>query len=55
MLSCTVNYTPNGTYMTYEDSSMVTYQMTLAFQELDPIYNADYGNLNGGTDTDIGF
>ena len=55
LLSCTVNYTPNGTYMTYENSSMVTYQMTLAFQELDPIYNADYGNLNGGTDTDIGF
>ena len=55
LLSCNVNYTPNGTYMTYENSSMVTYQMTLAFQELDPIYNADYGNLNGGTDTDIGF
>tara|TARA_Y100000593_G_scaffold47970_1_gene90659 strand:- start:859 stop:2208 length:1350 start_codon:yes stop_codon:yes gene_type:complete len=55
LLSCNVNYTPNGTYMTYEDSSMVTYQMTLAFQELDPIYNADYGNLDGGTDTDIGF
>ena len=55
LLSCNVNYTPNGTYMTYEDSSMVTYEMTLSFQELDPIYNADYGNLNGGSDRDIGF
>ena len=39
----------------FTSTSMVTYQMTLAFQELDPIYNADYGNLDGGTDTDIGF
>ena len=49
---------PNNTYMTYdEDFSMVTYQLTFSFKELDPIFNDDYGNLDGedGLDTNIGF
>ena len=28
--------------MTYEDTSMVAYSLTLAFQELLPIFNDDY-------------
>ena len=44
LLSCAVDYTPNNSYMTYSDStrSMVSYTMTLQFNELDPIYESDY-------------
>jgi len=38
-----VNYTPNGTYMTYAGGgSMVQTTLTLSFKELEPIYNIDY-------------
>ena len=39
--SCDVQYTPDGTYMTYEDPfrTMTSYQLTLSFGELDPIYD----------------
>ena len=39
-----VNYTPNGNYSTYEDGVMTAYQMTMGFQEIEPVYNDDYGN-----------
>ena len=39
-----VNYTPSGQYSTYEDGVMTSYQMTMGFQELEPVYNDDYGN-----------
>jgi hypothetical protein len=45
-----VNYTPQGTYMTYEDGTMVSYNITLAFKEIIPIYDTDYKN-----DHPIGF
>ena len=52
-----VNYMPTNSYMTYDDTSMVQYQLTFAFQEVDPIFNSDYGNLKGidSADTEIGF
>ena len=34
-----VQYTPDGSYMTYDDGSMTSYQMSLNFGELNPIYN----------------
>jgi len=37
-----VNYTGSGTYATYEDSTPVHMQLTLQFQELNPIYFEDY-------------
>jgi hypothetical protein len=37
-----VNYTPQGSYMTYEDGTMASYNITLAFKELVPIYYEDY-------------
>ena len=40
----TVNYTPNGPYSTYEDGVMTAYNITMNFQEMNPIYNDDYGN-----------
>jgi hypothetical protein len=44
LLSCDVDYTPDGTYMTFndEEKTMTSYQLTLRFSELDPVYNTDY-------------
>ena len=42
LLGCSVNYTPQGSYMTYEDGTMVSYLMQLAFQEIEPLYDTDY-------------
>ena len=52
-----VNYMPTNSYMTYDDTSMVQYQLTFQFQELDPIFNDDYENLEGDDsgDMEIGF
>ena len=44
LLTCSVDYTPNNSYMTYSDESrsMVSYTMNLQFGELDPLYESDY-------------
>ena len=57
LTSCNVRYTPNGTYMTYEDPyrTMAAYQLTLAFNELDPIYDSDYSELDQDRDQVIGY
>lgn len=49
-----VDYTPDGSYMTYEDGSMTSYRLTMQFQELQPIYNDDYA-VDGNTDSIIGY
>ena len=46
LLSVGVNYMPENTYMTYEDTSMVSYSLSLSFQELESIYNDDYDSDN---------
>ena len=46
LLSTSVNYMPDNSYMTYEDSSMVSYSLSLAFQELTALYNDDYDSDN---------
>ena len=38
---CAVNYTPDGGYMTYDNSAMVAVELSLSFQEMEPIYNND--------------
>ena len=39
----TVNYTPDGSYMTYRDEpSMTSYQITMSFGEIEPIYADEY-------------
>jgi len=43
LVNTTVDYTPNGTYSTYEDGVMTGYELTLEFKELTPIYSDDYG------------
>ena len=42
--SVNVNYTGEGNYTTYEDGTPVSMIMDLTFQELEPIYNTDYGD-----------
>jgi hypothetical protein len=37
-----VEYTPDGSYMTYKDGSMTSYSVSMQFSELTPIYNEDY-------------
>jgi len=39
--NCSVNYTPDGSYMTYDNTAMVALEMSLSFQEMEPIYNND--------------
>ena len=41
LTSFTAQYTPDGSYMTYEDGSMTSYEIQLSFGELNPIYNDD--------------
>ena len=51
LLSLNVNYTPNANYATFSDGTMVAYQLTMRFQELEPVYNDDYGSVTN----EIGF
>ena len=47
MMSTSVNYTPDGNYATYSDGSMVSYSLTLNFQEIEPVFNTDYEKVQG--------
>ena len=53
LTSCSVDYTPDGTYMTYDgdEKSMTAYRLGLTFQELEPLFDDEYG-LN---DDNVGF
>ena len=51
----TVNYTPEGNYATFRDGKMISYQITMSFQELEPVFNDDYGNSQNAPDTELGF
>ena len=42
-----VNYTPDGSYMTYANGSMISYEVVLSFSELDPIFDDDYTKADG--------
>ena len=55
--SVTVSYTPEGQYATYVDGYMVSYEMQMQFQELEPIFNDDYtqGTGSSGPDKEIGY
>ena len=52
-----VNYTPTGNYSTYQDGTMVSYEITMGFSELEPVFNDDYDGGTTGTtpDEQIGF
>ena len=53
---CIVDYTPDGSYATFYDAeaTMTQYSMTLQFNELEPIFNEDYGRP-GQNPTIIGY
>ena len=40
----TVNYTPDGSYMTYDDGSMTCYNITMGFNEMEVVYSNDYAD-----------
>jgi hypothetical protein len=42
-----VNYTPAGSYATYNDKAgtMSSYDLTMSFTELDPVYSDDYNGI----------
>ena len=44
--SITTNYTPEGQYATYVDGYMVSYEIQMQFQELEPIFNNDYESIS---------
>ena len=50
-----VSYTPEGQYATFNDGAMVSYQITMQFQELEPIFNDDYTNDGTNPSPDIGY
>lgn len=39
-----VNYVPDGSYMTLPNSAMTAYEISMSFQEMDPIFDSDYGS-----------
>jgi hypothetical protein len=45
LTGCSVNYAPYGSYMTYngDQKSMVAYELSLTFQELEPLFDDEYG------------
>jgi len=51
----TVDYTPDGNYATFEDGVMTSYQISMTFQELEPVFNSDYTELDNNGDTEIGY
>jgi len=65
LTNCSVNYTPDGQYMSYDDSSpdgrsMTAYELSLSFNELEPIFDDDYDKDFDGKDegkdfTNIGY
>ena len=59
LTGCSVNYTPDNSYMSYDDSdpdgrSMTAYELTLSFNELEPIFDDDYDD-GDNSPTNIGY
>ena len=60
LTSCSVDYTPDGSYMTYwsknaDGRSMTSYALTLQFQELEPVFDDEYGEVDQNKDKFIGY
>ena len=53
MTNFNVNYTPDGSYMTYSDGSLTQYDVQMSFGEIEPIYADEYDGAETG-DSDIG-
>ena len=46
MTSLTTQYTPDGNYATFETGHMTAYSITMALQELEPVFSSDYNSDN---------
>jgi len=62
LTNCSVEYTPDGQYMSYDSSdiderSMTAYELSLSFNELEPIFDDDYENMENakGSFNHIGY
>ena len=55
LTSFNVNYAADGTYATFGNTSPIAYELQFSFQELTPIFNDDYTELDQDEDTRIGF
>lgn len=54
--SFNVEYTPEGQYATFTSGAMVSYQITLQFTELEPIFNDEYSlGDDKSNDIEIGY
>lgn len=52
LTAMSVDYTPDGSYMTYgDDAGMTSYGLNLSFTEIMPLYDVDYNNSSA----DMGF
>ena len=45
-----VNYSPDGQYMTYKDGGMTAYDLSMTFAELDPVLANDYEGIDNDTE-----
>ena len=45
LANCSINYTPDGYYASHTDGYLVTYDLTMQFQELEPVFNDEYANF----------
>ena len=52
LINFSVNYAPEGTHISYEDGQPASYQITMSFSELEPIYESDY-NQSDSLNTDL--
>ena len=52
LTACSVNYTPAGSYATFIDGAMTSYEIGLQFSELEAIYDDDYLELS---ENEIGY
>jgi hypothetical protein len=57
LVNCAVDYTPTGSYMTFnrddgEDGGMVSYKLSLTFNELEPVYEDEYNKFSNN---DVGY
>ncbi len=62
LTNCSVEYTPDGQYMSYDsgdidERSMTAYELSLSFNELEPIFDDDYENMENakGSFNHIGY
>ena len=51
LTNCSVDYTPDGQYMSYDsgdpdERSMTAYELSLSFYELEPIFDDDYDKID---------